>query len=210
MIRRSVISPIFCFTALGFGTLGLWDPSNAAAQAVQLPSFSNFSYSGTVVVPDSGRTSLGGVNRSAMGSSRRWGSRATGQSLSNSNASITATIIDLDAMDRRIRGIDNQGAIATAGQQGATIRAAGKSYDAKIDQRSKSNRDPRVVQDPDAEGKALVRYARAKLKSGDKKSAFEGYRLAISVLSPYLRNLAIKEFRRAFPIAAAQVGAIPR
>ncbi|KAA1257799.1 hypothetical protein LF1_02890 [Rubripirellula obstinata] len=82
--------------------------SNASAQVIQLPTVRTFSYSGPVLVPDSGSAYLGGVNRSAVSSQRRGLSRNFGQANAASGAVVSATIIDLDEMDRQIRRADIQ------------------------------------------------------------------------------------------------------
>ncbi|MEM9368696.1 MAG: hypothetical protein AAGD07_22115 [Planctomycetota bacterium] len=73
---------------------------------VQLPSFQTFSYQGSVLVPDRGATSLGGIRRASSADTNRGASRSLGGSVSHSHASIHATIIDLDAIDREILGED--------------------------------------------------------------------------------------------------------
>lgn len=182
---------------LCLGTLGLLFATPAQAQlptTVQLPSFNTFSYSGSVLVPDSGATALGSIRRSATSSARRWGQRAYGSSMSHPGASVHVTIIDLDEMDRQIRGLPPSGtrsrlgtspgtlASVTAAQANATARRIGK---------------PSV--DPDGEGKALVRFARSQYKAGKRSSSFAAYQMAIETLSPELRVLARKEFYRVFP-----------
>ncbi len=101
---------------------------NAAAQAVQLPTFHSFGASTTVSVPDRGGVLLGGVSRAASGSvSRGPGlgplgrSRALGSSVGASQVSVSATIIDLAAMDeavlaeaRRIRNAESSSATGPA------------------------------------------------------------------------------------------------
>lgn len=157
--------------------------SQATAQlpsVVQLPSFHSFSYSGTVVVPDSGGAYLGGMRRSASGSSRRGWNRAFGSSLGNPQASVTATIIDHNQIDRRLLG-SKPGEISKAGK-----RAAAKPLD------------------PVEEGKALVRFARKQYREGRKTAAFDSYLMAIEILSGRLRELAKVEFRRVFGSAADQ------
>lgn len=148
---------------------------------VQLPSIQTFSYSGTVVVPDSGSTYLGGVNRASSGSTRRGLSRASGSALGHSGASVSATIIDLDEMDRELLG------------------GTPKQF-------MDSQRAPRTkkVANKTEEGKALVRYARAKYREGNKSAAFDGYQMAIAVLDGRLKELATVEFRRLFGTAADQ------
>ena len=147
---------------------------------VQLPSFQTFSYSGTVVVPDRGTTSLGGVRSSAMSSQRRPGSRSFGLSQSNAQAAVSATIIDLNEMDRQILGASPQ----QLARGGTSMRS-------------------RAV-DPVEEGKALVRYARRQYLDGKKSESFVTYQMAIGVLDGRLKDLALVEFRRVFGVAAEQ------
>lgn len=148
---------------------------------VQLPSFSRFTYSGSVLVPTGGSTSLGGVSRSSSGVSSRGfgGGSALGGSMSHSGARAHVTIIDNDAIDRQIRGLPPKGSTRPAVQPSAAKRSA--------------------TVDPDAEGKILVRYARKKYLEGNRSSAFNAYGLAIKSLSPQLAALAKAEFRRVFP-----------
>jgi hypothetical protein len=151
---------------------------------VQLPSFQTFSYSGSVVVPDAGTTSLGGVKSSAYYSQRRPGFRSTGWSQSNSQAAVTATIIDLHEMDRQLLGASPE-VIAeeiARGDRGVRSKPA----------------------DPVEEGKALVRYARRQLREGKKAEAFVTYQMAIAVLDGRLRDLALVEYRNTFGPAAEQ------
>jgi hypothetical protein len=84
--------------------------SSASAQdfVVQLPTQGAFSVQTSVSVPDSGTSYLGGVRRNAVGSVQRGPMRAMGGSSSAGGASVTATIIDLDALDRMIRSQANQ------------------------------------------------------------------------------------------------------
>ncbi len=76
------------------------------AQVVQLPAVSNFSVNTTVSVPDQGTASLGGVGRSSYGRTTRGfgplGSTARGGQVGASSMSVTATIIDLAAMDEAL------------------------------------------------------------------------------------------------------------
>ena len=76
------------------------------AQVVQLPAVGTFSVSTTVSVPDQGTASLGGVGRSSYGTTSRGAgplaSRASGGQSSASSVSVSATIIDLAAMDEAI------------------------------------------------------------------------------------------------------------
>ena len=147
---------------------------------VQLPSFQTFSYSGSVVVPDGGTTSLGGVRSLAMRSQQRPLSRSFGLSGSNAQAAVSATIIDLNEMDRQILGSSPQ----------------------ELARHGKAKR-PRTV-DPVEEGKALVRYARSQYREGKTSESFVTYQMAIGVLNGRLRDLAVVEFRRVFGVAAEQ------
>ncbi len=77
------------------------------AQVLQLPTYSYFSTDSSVLAPDRGTTSLGGVSRSSSGSNQ-FGppflppSRSQGGSQGASVSSVTATIHDLDEMDRAV------------------------------------------------------------------------------------------------------------
>lgn len=71
----------------------------AHGQIVQIPSVGTFSISTSVAAPAGGSTYMGG-NRSAASSSAR---RSLGQSASASGAAVSATMIDLDELDRMIR-----------------------------------------------------------------------------------------------------------
>ena len=185
-----------------------------AQSVIQLPSFQTFSYSGTVVVPDQGSAFLGGVKRAASSSQRRGPSRAAGSALGNSQASVSATIIDLQEMDRQIlggtpqeflrrerakeRAIAASQAVPRADQTAATRANQGATRPGKSIAASSQ------AVDPDAEGKALVRYAREKYRGGDRGTAFDVYQMAIRRLSPQLSELAKQEFRRVFGSAADQ------
>ena len=99
---------------LAFATFVIWLVSPAMTQdvpsVIQLPSFGTFSYSGSVLVPDSGGAYLGGVNRSAMGVNRRgfgpFQNRAFGGVASSNSLTAHAKVIDLAEMDRQILGYD--------------------------------------------------------------------------------------------------------
>lgn len=92
-------------------------PSGACAQApttIQLPTVREFSVSTSVLVPDRGSTSLGGVSRSAYsgsrsgvpglsklpGAGRAFSNRAIGRSTEAGSASVRAYVHDLEALDR--------------------------------------------------------------------------------------------------------------
>lgn len=112
LMAKSLLSFALCLFVLA--TV----PCGARAQVVQLPSFQQTGISTTVVVPDQGGAYLGGIQRGAMGSStsgvpllgnvpgagRLFRNRGIGSSLSSSSFGVTATIIDLNEMDRQILG----------------------------------------------------------------------------------------------------------
>ncbi|MGA2031256.1 MAG: hypothetical protein ABSG68_03280 [Thermoguttaceae bacterium] len=84
---------------------------DAAAQSVQLPTFSYFGTSTTVVVPDGGSTFMGGIDRASSGRTefgvpllpfRPFRNTAIGQDYSASGVRVTATIHDFDAMDQAL------------------------------------------------------------------------------------------------------------
>ena len=160
--------------------------SQSHAQVVQLPSISTFSYSGSVLVPDSGSAYLGGRYSAASSSQRRLGSRAAGSALGVSGASVHATIIDLDAMDRAILGADPR---SLKGPHDASRQA--------------------TMAERTEEGKQLVRYARAQYHAGNQGAAYDAYRMAINTLQGELRSLAMAEFQRVYPIAGVQIASRP-
>ena len=103
--------------AIGLIVAGLCGGSNVAAQQViQLPTYDIFGVSTTVVVPDGGSILLGGVNRSAYGSTTRgvpglskvpganrlFTNRAIGRETSSTTASVTVQIHDFQAMDEAL------------------------------------------------------------------------------------------------------------
>lgn len=108
-------------------------PHCTSAQSLQLPTYTFFGVSTTVMVPDNGAAFLGGINRAASGRNE-FGvpglalpglqSRSIGQDMSASNVWTTVTIHDFDAMDQAIlnspsptgfAGLDTRGWNAFAG-----------------------------------------------------------------------------------------------
>ena len=79
---------------------------SAQAQVVQLPSVTNFGTSGAVSVPDQGSVFLGGNRSSRTGSSTAGAgplaSRSIGNAASAGSLSVSATVIDLQAMDEAL------------------------------------------------------------------------------------------------------------
>ncbi|TWU47821.1 hypothetical protein [Rubripirellula reticaptiva] len=146
--------------------------SSADAQVIQLPSFHTFSYSGSVLVPDSGSASLGGVRRSV---SNRSGRNFTGAS-SHAGAAVHVTIIDHQAIDRAILGQSR--------------------FD---DQKSADSQNSLSHKDATAEGKSLVRHARSMYRSGNAAAARMSYQMAIQLLDGRLKQLAKSEYERVLP-----------
>lgn len=168
---------------------GLLDSRAAEGQlpsVVQLPSFQTFSYSGSVLVPDRGTAVLGGNRTSASFSSRSPFHRRVFGGQTNQQAAISATIIDLQEMDRQILG-------------GSPQQFAKRSSDG-----SQPGGPLGRLADPILEGKSLVRRARQLYLEDRKSDAFATYQVAIEVLPGRLRELAIAEFRRVFGAAADQ------
>ncbi|MCA9139445.1 MAG: hypothetical protein KDB00_21880 [Planctomycetales bacterium] len=161
---------------------------------VQLPSFSQFSYSGSVLVPTGGSTSLGSISRSSSGSSSRGfgGGRAFGGAMSHAGASAHVTIIDNDAIDRQIRGLPPKDTVGSLPQSSTAANRSAVTNPSAVTKRT-------TTIDPDAEGKILVRFARKQYLAGKQASSFDAYQLAIESLSPRLAALAKAEFQRVFP-----------
>ncbi|MCG8650760.1 MAG: hypothetical protein MI861_13060 [Pirellulales bacterium] len=172
----TVVSTFVMLVAAGVGTAD--DAWSQLPTTVQLPSFSSFSYRGTVVVPVRGSAYLGGNSSSASGLRRRGLSRGFGSSFGTSQASVSATIIDHQEIDRQLLGADPKEFV---------------------------RRQPNAKKaDPVEEGKALVHYARKLYREGKRSQSFEAYQMAIRALPPGLSRLARKEFERVFGTAATQ------
>lgn len=102
-------------------------PVPGAATTVQLPTFSFFTVQTTVSVPDSGRMSLGGITRGRDGSVARgfgpFQNRAFGSDRGASGATVHASIIDFEEIDRLLLA-------AAARRSGAPLDPAmGKAAD---------------------------------------------------------------------------------
>lgn len=100
------------------------------AQTVQLPTTRIFSGGGSVLVPDHGSANLGGISRSASGSSTRgYGpvrSRSGSTTREASGISVSAHVIDFEAMERELLGEDGEaGSLASDDPQ--TLKAKAKA-----------------------------------------------------------------------------------
>ena len=201
MIRPRSFASIASFIML-FVAFSSSGQQSASAQTVQLPTLHRFSYSGTVVVPDRGGAYLGGVSRSSSNRvRRRFGGSTFGGAAGHSGAGVHVTIIDHDAIDRQLRGLPPKGS------SGSTRRPGSKKV-ASAQSPTNKKQATRTV-DPDAEGKALVRFARKQYLNGNHSSAFDAYRIAIETLSPKLAELAKAEFSRVFPDQRRPLAANP-
>lgn len=172
---------------------------------VQLPSFHTFSYGGSVVVPDGGTTSLGGVKRSATGYNHRGWNRGYGSVNSTSNASVSARIIDLAEMDRQILGGSPKEFLRRLRAQEQQAIATGLPVAATVRQTPEMRNSKSAVLSRTEEGKALVRFARQEFREGRKSSSIQAYGMAINQLDGRLKTLAVAEFRRVFGTAAEQL-----
>jgi len=79
--------------------------TTSAQQVVQQPTIGTLSINSSVLVPDQGSAMLGGIGSAGSGYSQRGGlvtNRAFGNRSARSGASVSATIIDLQEMDRAI------------------------------------------------------------------------------------------------------------
>jgi len=99
--------------------IGCGAASQLAAQVVQLPTFEFFSVSTTVVVPDRGSASLGGISGSSMGSTRNGlplaghlpglgpltNNRTLARGDTTGGVSVSAWIHDQEEMDTAILGM---------------------------------------------------------------------------------------------------------
>jgi hypothetical protein len=102
-MRRAIQLAAMAGLAAASGAMAQ-QPQHLPATTVQLPSFSFFSVNTTVSVPDSGGAFLGGVKRARDGSwTRGFGplaNRAIGGDRMAGGASVHATIIDHEELDR--------------------------------------------------------------------------------------------------------------
>lgn len=125
------------------------------SQIVQLPTSSTFSLQTSVMVPDSGSAALGGYRRNAIGSqSSGPGSLASGASRTLANATVRATIIDLNELDLMIRSQAGSNPISpdfsskqsrlsqySTGQKGVPLQNAEYEYLAAITHQERTGKE---------------------------------------------------------------------
>lgn len=109
-----------------WGILCNWSASTWAQQVVQQPTVGTLSINSSVLVPDQGSALLGSVRSSGASQSQRGGmvtNRAIGSRSSAGGASVTATIIDLQEMDRAILALadGSQGISSQSGFEDRTL-----------------------------------------------------------------------------------------
>ncbi|PHQ33593.1 hypothetical protein [Rhodopirellula bahusiensis] len=124
------------------------------AQVVQLPSVRRFSSTSSMLIPDQGTGSIGGVSSYQSGRSSRGGfapGGAFGGVTRAGNASVSVTIIDHDEIDRQLLGNADPRQLAKRTAEQETI----------------------------ADVKALVQNARRLLQNGDRLRAQGTYELAL-------------------------------
>lgn len=194
------------FTSLGFLMSFLVGLENGFAQlpsVVQLPSLHAFSYQGSVLVPDGGTTSLGGVMRSASGYNHRGWNRGYGSVNSTSNASVSVRIIDPAEMDRQILGGSPQEFLRNMRARELQLGQAEQQQRKTVGQQTHAS--VRAPLSRTEEGKALVRFARQEYREGRQSSSIQAYGMAINQLDGRLKTLAEAEFRRVFGTTAEQL-----
>ena len=126
LVYRRVLGLLVCFLV-----------PQVHGQVVQLPTFHTFSIGTTVLIPDRGSMSLGGINRSSVGRSefgvpgiggvpgvgRLFANRAIGGQVQASRVNAGATIMDLQELDRQVLG-QTAGAAAPAANPAVARKAA--------------------------------------------------------------------------------------
>jgi len=117
--------------------------SEGYCQVVQLPSVRNFSMTGGVSVPDGGTASLGGTGYSATSRSARGpfplGTRAMGGVAAGASLSVSAQIIDLDAMDEALLGRQPGASAASASaSMGSTSTTPAAATGGPLDPQNKA------------------------------------------------------------------------
>lgn len=175
--------------------------SGAPAQTVQLPSFQQFGVSTTVVVPDRGATSLGGVGRAAHGSNQFGfpgvpGNRSSAAAASASRASISVQIHDFEAMDRALleqaAAMRNSTRSLPASRPGSA-RLPGQATDSfpsvQEIRRARQNSPP-----ADSSSTELMARADAARAAGNLGSARVLYQMAARRASGPLRDAALANY----------------
>jgi hypothetical protein len=168
-----------------FGLLLL--TTSALGQVVQLPSMHTFSISTSVLVPDSGRAYLGGINRSSHWMSSRgpgWGplGRNAGRAggMVASGGTITATVIDHAELDALVleeaRAIRAEKGIELRREPAARIKTPRDSAPLSVSaiKRELAAKDAETEEEAERDFEKAVAYDRA----GEGALARSYYRVA--------------------------------
>jgi hypothetical protein len=165
----------------------------AAAQTIQLPSFSSVGVNTTVVVPDSGgayvkrdRRSYQNFNRfGGIPPNRGWGIRRQAAAVG-----LTARVHDLQALDARGRG---PGGVAGSDAPGLRIGAGRAAHDAPLAsvaelEQKRAALEAQKAADNDREALALVAKGQAAHAAGKHSLAALYFRMAKRQASPAVRQ----------------------
>lgn len=140
------VTAIFAFAFCGLVT-SISAQQSLPATTVQLPTFSQFTITTTVSVPDRGGAFLGGLNSGASNSSRLGNGPLQNRSLSSTRAatgvSVSATVIDHEEIDRAIlaEAASKRGAVDTTAVRAAAISKAVEVASRPTSQRAASSRN---------------------------------------------------------------------
>lgn len=167
--------------------------ANAQGTTVQLPTISNFSYSGSVLVPDSGGAYLGGSSRTSN-YFRSYGFGApnthSNSLRSASDAQARVFIIDHQAWDRSVLGGTPEEFLRRHRTQQKFRSSAATTENSWLPgQKAASSTDV------NARGKQLVRKGRAAAEQGDQRLTKYYYQLAKLYLDDNLARLAEAEYQ---------------
>jgi len=174
MCPRSTLVASLLIGVLGSTVASAQQKAGPVATTVQLPEFSFFAVSTTVVVPDSGGAYLGGIGSSSSSRSQfgspllPGGNVGIGRNVGASNMSVHAQIHDMRAMDEALlRLADTQRTQA----QSEAIRLAEKVETAAEPDHSATDSISAIRERQAAEDAALQREALAHLEKAQQLEA---------------------------------------
>ena len=202
-------------TSIGLAILALLAAASiAAAQTIQLPSFSSFSVNTTVVVPDGGTAVIGGTGRAYSGANRFNGisrQQAIGVQRQTSTLSVTANVHDPQAADeallRKARA-RRAGQAAGAGQPAPAVDLALSSDDAGLKSVAELRRErAAALAAGDRETLELVAKARRAQRDGKDSLARLYLRTAAREAKGPLKQQIDRELARLVAELAARRGA---
>lgn len=192
-----------------FAALAIFSSVPCLGQVVQLPTYRQTTFSGTVSAPDAGTMSLGGVRYNQTGSLRRgWGpysGRGSGGNLGGRSLSMRAVIIDLAAMDAAIMEGVNSGT-SEASQYVVAPRQRRYVSGHRIGPGAGvSRRDPQAYrkalaghantivtsQNPslvESDVRYYIQRGQAAERAGSVQAARTYYRMAVAAMTPEMRE----------------------